>query len=61
MGRAAGAAYALPVAMVLGSAAGYGLDQWLGTLPLGLILGILLGFAGGLYNLYQALVKSDEP
>lgn len=37
--------------------AGYFLDQVLGTLPLFLLLGLGLGFAGGLYYLYLALKR----
>jgi F0F1-type ATP synthase assembly protein I len=30
-------------------------DTWLGTLPLFLLVGLVLGFAGGLFYLYRAL------
>lgn len=32
---------------------GYGIDHWLGTEPWGVIVGTLLGFAGGMYNLIK--------
>ncbi len=35
--------------------AGYALDRWLGTLPLFLLLGILLGFAGAALSLIRRL------
>lgn len=38
-------------------AAGFFVDGVLGTLPLFLLLGLGLGFAGGLYYLYLALNK----
>jgi F0F1-type ATP synthase assembly protein I len=30
-------------------------DRWLGTLPIFLLVGVALGFAGGLYYMYQSL------
>jgi ATP synthase protein I len=39
--------------------AGFFLDKLLGTLPLFLFLGLVIGFAGGLYYVYQALKKLD--
>ncbi len=43
--------------LVLGvlTAIGYFVDRLLGTLPLFLIVGLGLGFAGGLYYVYRAL------
>jgi ATP synthase protein I len=43
--------------LVLGvlTAIGYFVDRLLGTLPLFLIAGVVIGFAGGLYYLYRAL------
>lgn len=41
------------------TAAGFFLDKLLGTLPLFLLLGLVIGFAGGLYYVYQALKKLD--
>ncbi len=35
--------------------AGLLVDGWLGTLPLFLLVGVALGFAGGLYYMYQSL------
>ena len=37
------------------TAAGYGLDWLVGTLPLFLLLGMLVGFAAALYYLFTAL------
>jgi ATP synthase protein I len=36
-----------------GSLLGYGIDWLLGSLPLGLITGLVLGFATGMYNLLR--------
>ena len=43
--------------LILGvlTAIGYFVDRLLGTLPLFLIAGVVIGFAGGLYYLYRAL------
>jgi len=43
--------------LILGvlTAIGYFVDRLLGTLPLFLIAGVGLGFAGGLYYVYRAL------
>ena len=41
------------------TAAGFFLDKLLGTLPLFLLLGLVIGFAGGLYYVYLALKKLD--
>ena len=38
-------------------AAGYFADRALGTLPLFLLLGLGIGFAGGLYYVYVALKR----
>jgi ATP synthase protein I len=41
------------------TAAGFYVDRLLGTLPLFLIAGLLLGFVAGLYYVYQALKRLD--
>lgn len=38
--------------VVLGLAAGYGLDRLLGTMPLFIVIGVFSGFALGLYAVY---------
>lgn len=43
------------VCIFVGTGLGYGVDVWIGTLPLFLLLGIFIGFAAGLYKLWQAL------
>ena len=45
--------------MALPSLGGYGLDRWLGTPPIFLIAGVLLGFATGFLHLLR-LAKSEE-
>lgn len=39
---------------------GFFLDRLLGTLPLFLLVGLGIGFAGGLYYIYLALQKLDD-
>jgi len=48
-----GFAFILTVGML--TAIGFFVDRLLGTLPLFLIVGLGLGFAGGLYYVYRAL------
>jgi ATP synthase protein I len=40
-------------AMVVGLAVGYGLDRWLHTLPLFLVVFVLLGGAAGVLNVWR--------
>ncbi len=39
---------------------GFFVDKLLGTLPLFLLVGLVIGFAGGLYYLYLALEKLGD-
>lgn len=48
-----------PVATALGFFLGYGIDRWLGTVPLFAIIGLLFGVAAAIRNLLQ-LVASDK-
>jgi F0F1-type ATP synthase assembly protein I len=48
-----------PVATALGFFLGYGIDLWLGTVPLFAIIGLLLGVAAAIRNLLQ-MVASDK-
>ncbi len=41
------------------AAVGFFLDKSLGTLPLFLLIGLVVGFAAGLYYVYQALKRLD--
>ena len=40
--------------ILVGAAIGWLLDRWLGTTPWGMILLLLLGFAGGILNMIRA-------
>ncbi len=48
----------LVVAVLIGVAGGYKLDQWLGLKPLFLIVGFILGAAAGFLNFFR-LVTSE--
>jgi ATP synthase protein I len=49
--------------VLLGAALGWLLDRWLGSSPWGLIVLVLLGFAGGVLNVMRAagVVSSGGP
>jgi ATP synthase protein I len=44
----------LVAGVMVGGAIGYGLDQWLGTSPLFLIVMFFLGAGGGMMNVWRA-------
>lgn len=50
-GPAAGASYTLIGAILLLGGIGYGVDQWRGTAPWGLFVGLSLGLIVGFYEL----------
>jgi ATP synthase protein I len=50
-----GLGFAFLALLVVLSAVGFFVDRLLGTLPLFLLVGLGLGFAGGLYYVYLAL------
>ncbi len=49
----------LVVAVLVGTALGYGLDRFLGTQPWLLLLGIGFGFAAGIMNVLRSAEKMD--
>jgi F0F1-type ATP synthase assembly protein I len=49
-------------AVIMGAAAGYGIDHWVGTSPWGFLLGFLLGLVAGMINVFRAAaVASKKP
>ena len=54
-GPAAGASYTLIGAIILLGGIGYGLDQWKGTDPWGLFVGLMLGLIVGFYELAKVV------
>ena len=55
--RYIGVGFAFVLTVVIPTAAGFFLDKVFGTLPLLLLLGLGLGFAGGLYYVYLEMKK----
>mgnify|MGYP006273869741 CR=1 FL=1 len=51
--KLAGAGIELAGAVLVLAFIGYGIDRWLGCYPWLTVVGTLLGFAGGLYNLIK--------
>jgi ATP synthase protein I len=47
----------LVAGVLVGAVGGYFLDRWLGTTPWLLIVGLLLGTAGGFNNVYKLGMK----
>ncbi|HYD17356.1 MAG TPA: AtpZ/AtpI family protein [Patescibacteria group bacterium] len=58
-GKAMRASTELLAALIVGGALGYGLDSWLGTKPLFMILLFFAGFAAGFLNIYRAQTGQD--
>ncbi len=46
--------------IAVGGFLGYQLDIWLGTKPALVIIGIFLGMAGGVMNIYRATLVSQD-
>ena len=51
----------LAVSIAVVTYLGYLLDQWLDIAPAGLIVGVLLGFAVGLRNVFREAAKMQGP
>jgi len=58
--RLLGVGFAFILVISVLAAAGFFVDRMLGTLPLFLLVGMGLGFAGGLYYLYLALNRLGD-
>lgn len=62
-----GMAYGLKIgaefvsAVLVGGMIGWVLDRWLGTIPFGLIVFLMLGFAAGVLNVMRATGKVSDP
>ncbi|MCF8482351.1 MAG: AtpZ/AtpI family protein [Rhodospirillum sp.] len=50
----------LVVTVAVGTALGYGIDSWLGTMPIFLIVFLLFGGAAGVMNAYRVVKGLDE-
>lgn len=47
--------YTFPSAVLVGTAAGYFVDRWLSSKPVGTLAGFLLGLAGAFWYLFKVL------
>ena len=54
-GPVAGASYTLIGGIILLGGIGYGIDQWQGTAPWGLVIGLALGIIVGFYELVKTV------
>lgn len=50
----------LVVAVLIGAGGGYWLDQKLGTLPLFLLIGFVLGSAAGFLNIFRLIASENK-
>lgn len=50
----------LVIATVIGLAAGYYLDRWLGTSPWLTLIGLVLGIAAGFVNLFRSVKRAER-
>lgn len=51
----------LVVAVVVGSLLGYGIDRWLGTFPLALVIFFVIGAVAGVRNMLRAVKELSVP
>jgi ATP synthase protein I len=62
--RESGVAYRVLIDMIagllLGGVVGYWLDRWLGWTPYALVIGLILGFIGGVNNAWRAIRQYSE-
>lgn len=58
--RLIGVGFSFLVIVALLCGAGLLADRLLGTLPLFMLVGLVLGFSAGLYYIYLAVKKMDE-
>ena len=58
--RGFGAAYGLLASILVGLVLGLGIDHLARCSPFGMIAGIFLGFAAGLYSMYKAMMADAD-
>ena len=59
-GRGMQAGFELGIAVLACTFLGIGLDRWLGVKPLFMLLGLILGFAVGMWNLYRSSLGASD-
>lgn len=57
-GRGMQAGFELAIAVIACTFMGVGLDRWLETKPLFMLLGLCVGFAAGMWALYRASIEN---
>jgi ATP synthase protein I len=60
LGKFSALGFEMAIAVIIGLAIGYYLDEWLGTGPWLTIVWLGLGFAAGVRSLYRAAVRSGQ-
>ena len=50
--------FGVAVPFVVGAVIGYGIDWWLWSQPLAMIVGLFLGGIAGMLNLYRTVMRS---
>ena len=58
-GPAAAASYTIIGALILLGGIGYAIDEWRGTSPWGLLIGLLTGLVVGFYELAKTVWRKD--
>jgi len=46
--------------VLVGAAMGYGVDRWLGSSPIGIVIGLLVGIGIGMYALISASIRLSK-
>lgn len=63
LGALSAVGLSLVLAVVMGAAAGYGIDRWFGTTPWGFLVGFFLGVVAGMRTVFRtvaAVSRGDE-
>jgi ATP synthase protein I len=60
LGALSAVGLSLVVAVIIGTALGYGFDRWLGTSPWGFLCGFVLGVAGGVRGVFRTVAAVSK-
>jgi ATP synthase protein I len=61
LGALSAAGLSFVLAVLMGAGAGYFIDRWLGTSPVGFLVGFALGLAAGMLNVFRAAAAASRP